>query len=321
MSQGTAKGRGSAGGAVRRLRGRGPLHPFSCPSRAPVRERRARRHQKVLLRSAKRPETGVPPPRLHGFHGLRPLSSGLVSTPPRREGEEEPGPGRRRGRRARTRGGRRGGRSRGRSGGRGAGGRGAAWPAGRGAGPAGTRAPSGGGSRARPSPGRDRGGARGIPAGGAGHPVSPPPPKFPGGAAAALPSPAPGLGATLGRELCPRATGPPLQLDPAPPLRPTRIPNLGGAAGLRTRAFLAAAAAAAASSSRGGAGSGPSRAPRLAPRAPPSGSRSAAPAHADAGRPPGAPSPEGQLSADRRRRREVGPARRCPRQRQVWELH
>lgn len=31
--------------------------------------------------------------------------------------------------------------------------------------------------------------------------------------------------------------GPPLQLDPAPPLRPTRIPNLGGAAGLRTRAL------------------------------------------------------------------------------------
>ncbi|XP_044100337.1 translation initiation factor IF-2-like [Neovison vison] len=190
----------------------------------------------------------------------------------------------------------------------------------RSAGPAGTRAPSGGGSRARPSPGRDRGGARGIPAGGAGHPVSPPPPKFPGGAAAALPSPAPGLEATLGRELFPRATGPPLQLDPAPPLRPTRIPNLGGAAGLRTRAFLAAAAAAS-TSSRPGAGSGPSRAPRLAPRAPPSGSRSAAPAHADAGRPPGALSPEGQLSADRRRRREVGPARRCPRQRQVWELH
>lgn len=41
-------------------------------------------------------------------------------------------------------------------------------------------------------------------------------------------------------------------------------------------------------------------------------------AHADAGRLPGTPSPEGQLSAGRR---AVGPAGRCPGQRQVWELH
>lgn len=47
--------------------------------------------------------------------------------------------------------------------------------------------------------------------------------------------------------------GPPLQPDPAPPLRPTRIPNLGGAAGLRTRAFLSSS-----SSSHWRAGSGPS---------------------------------------------------------------
>lgn len=143
----------------------------------------------------------------------------------------------------------------------------------------GPRAPSGGGRRARPSPGRDRGGARDLPAGGgAGHPAWPPP-KFPGAAAAALPSQAPGVGPTRGQP------GPLCSQTPRLHCVPVGFPTWEA-----PRACARAPSPASASASHLRAGCGPSgrRSPHPA-RCP--GSRRAAPPGPPPAARPGRPRP------------------------------
>lgn len=130
-------------------------------------------------------------------------------------------------------------------------------------------------------------------------------PSFPGS----------GRGGDLRVRTVSEGSGAPSPGRPRASIAPNSDSNLGGAAGLRTRAFLATTSS---SSHREQAPGRPGAQTRA--RRPDLQQRPAASAHADAGRSPGAPSPVGQLNAGRRRC-EVGPARRCPRQRQVWELH
>lgn len=147
-----------------------------------------------------------------------------------------------------------------------------------------------------------------------GHPASPPP-KFPGGAAHALPSQARGVEATRGRELFPRATGP--FSSQTPRLHCARL-------GFPTWEAPQACARA------------PSSPP---PPPPPTWEQAPGRARAETRAQPADPAPGPPLRPCRRRplarcalargpakrgpagRREVGPTRRCPRQRQVWELH
>ncbi|XP_027432130.2 serine/arginine repetitive matrix protein 3-like isoform X1 [Zalophus californianus] len=333
MSQGTAKGRGSAGGAAR-LRGQGTPPPFLVPLSGACTGAQGPAPPEAAppLGEASRDQRPPhhPPPTTHR---LRPLPSGLASTPPRREWE----------RRSQDRAGAGGGAT-GRTGGVGGTARRKVrrgWgvppslrvavrgPRARGhPGALGRRKP--GAPLARPGSGRGarqpRGGSRSAGLAAAtkvscrsrGHPSFSGPGRRGDPRARTVsegdgaPSPsrprasiAPNSDSQLGRRRGPAHARLPRRCRRRRRRRRRRLLRLR----LRLRLL------------RRGAGSGPSRAPRLAPRAQPSGSRSAVPAHADAGRPPGAPSPEDQLSADRRRRREVGPARRCPRQRQVWELH
>lgn len=238
--------------------------------------------------AAKHPQTSDPHDRRRS-----PFSSGLASTPPGLGvGEEEPGPG----------GGEVGASGRARGAGGWGGGRrvesgaGGCRICGWGAAPAATsvrpRAAEAGRAPLQAGIGAER--APSLGGRGGGHPVSPPP-KFPGGAAAALPSQVPGVGATLGRELFPRAAGPPSSARPRASIASNSDSQLGrrrGPAHARLPLLLVLLPL----ESRLRAERAQRPALRALTRLPVLCS-----AHADAGRPPGAPSPEGQLNAGRRR--------------------
>lgn len=176
-------------------------------------------------------------------------------------------------------------------------------------------APSGGGSRARPSPGRDRGGARDIPGREGGRSSGLAAAKVSRWSSGRPSFPGPGRGGDPRARTVSEGSGAPL-FSQTPSLHCVQL-------GFPTWEAPRACA----------------RAPSSPPRPPPTGEQAPGRAGAETRTPRADPSPGPLLRPCRRRspagcalargpakrgpaaRREVGLTRRCPRQRQVWELH